>query len=169
MNVKQRADALGTFRYTAVRLMETVALWLPLIPEMEVKVMLGRHIWDFAQHADALGKRTFELRQAEHYTRPAAAPYAELLDGVRSAGSTGERIALMYDVIVPGLATRYEGYLAATDELLDAPSVVIVDRILVDLRRQVGDVSRLRERIAIAIPPTEAHRRQELAIASIVA
>ena len=25
--------------------------------------MFGRHIWDFAQHADALGRRTFELRQ----------------------------------------------------------------------------------------------------------
>ena len=40
-----------------VALMEIAAAWTPTTPEMEVKVLLGRHIWDFAQHADALGKR----------------------------------------------------------------------------------------------------------------
>jgi len=39
---------------------------------MEVKLLFGEHIWDAAQHADALGKRTFELRlRLQHSVRPA--------------------------------------------------------------------------------------------------
>src|SRR5581483_12233555 len=85
MNVKQRAETIGTFRFIEVRLMETAAYWVPLTPEMEVKVLLGRHIWDFAQHADWLGKRAFELRQAEHYTRRPGDDYHQLLEQMKQA------------------------------------------------------------------------------------
>jgi hypothetical protein len=51
--------------------METLAQWTPTSPEMEVKLMLGEHIWDAAQNADALGKRTRELRlPLQHSLRP---------------------------------------------------------------------------------------------------
>ena len=49
---------LATFRYVAVFLMETAARWTPLTPELEVKLLFGRHLWEFAQHADMLGQRT---------------------------------------------------------------------------------------------------------------
>src|SRR2546421_2489618 len=121
MNVKQRAEAIGTFRFIEVRLMETAAYFVPLTPEMEVKVLLGRHIWDYAQHADWLGKRAFELRQPEHFTRRAHDDYVQLLDSVKEARPTSERLSLLYEVIVPGMIRRYEQYVAETDALLDAP------------------------------------------------
>ena len=58
LSVALRAQRIATFRFVEVRLMEIAAAWTPTTPEMEVKVLLGRHIWDFAQHADALGKRS---------------------------------------------------------------------------------------------------------------
>ena len=69
--VVERCNTIATFRRVSIWLMETTARWTPITPEMEVKVTLGRHIWEYAQMADALGKRTFELRQPEHYTIPA--------------------------------------------------------------------------------------------------
>ena len=57
MSVTDIGRAIATFRFVSVQLMETVAAWTPTTPEMEVKVLLGRHIWDFAQQADALGNR----------------------------------------------------------------------------------------------------------------
>ena len=169
MNVKQRGDAIGTFRYIAVRLMETVAHWTPITPEMEAKVLFGRHIYDYAQHADALGKRTFELRQPEHYTRPAAREYVEVLDMLRRAASTSERFSMLYEVVVPGLIRRYESYIRDTDGLLDEPSVVIMERIVADLRRQQLDSHRVRDSIRIADAPVREFSSREAAVVSHVA
>ncbi|KPK05001.1 MAG: hypothetical protein AMS20_07585, partial [Gemmatimonas sp. SG8_28] len=58
MSVRERADWIATFRFISVNLMETLARWVPNTPEMEVKLLFGRHLWEFAQHADAFGKRT---------------------------------------------------------------------------------------------------------------
>lgn len=62
LTVKERGQFVATMRHIHVWLMETLAAWVPTSPEMEVKILLGEHIWDVAQHADALGKRTSELR-----------------------------------------------------------------------------------------------------------
>lgn len=169
MNVKQRADSLGTFRFVEVWLMETAAFWTPLTPEMEAKVMFGRHIWDYAQHADWLGKRTFELRQPEHYTRTPAGAYLELLQTVKGVTSTSERLTLLYDVVVSGLVSRYEGFLEATDRLLDGPSVLAIERILPELRRQIEDSHRLRDELQIPVAEAGGWRRREAGIESVVA
>jgi hypothetical protein len=134
---------IATFRFIEVRLMEITAAWTPTTPEMEVKVMFGRHIWDFAQHADALGKRTFELRQPEHYTLAPTPEYAALLDEVAGQKATAARLAGLYEGLLPGLERRYQRYLEAVDPLLDEPTVVIIDRILRDLSRMRQDASRI--------------------------
>src|SRR5438874_2586973 len=96
-NVQGRCRAVATFRYVSVSLMETIARWTPSTPEMEVKVLFGRHIWDFAQHADALGKRTFELRKPEHFTLRASGSYDSLLSELKEKTGTSERVAALYD------------------------------------------------------------------------
>lgn len=141
--VHERARMIATFRFTAVRMMEILAAWTPTTPEMEVKVVFGRHIWEHAQHADALGKRTHELRQPEHYTLQPAADYRSVLEDVAQSAGTASRLGNFYDVLIPGLITRYNAYLDGTDKLLDEPSVVIIERILRDLERQRADVARL--------------------------
>jgi len=59
MTVKERGRFVATLRWVNVSIMETLAAWVPTTPEMEAKLLFGEHIWDAAQHADALGKRTF--------------------------------------------------------------------------------------------------------------
>jgi hypothetical protein len=144
LDVKQRGQSVATFRGIFVSLLETAAAWVPTTPEMEVKLLLGGHIWDLAQHADALGKRTHELRLPLQHSVPPPEAYAVLLADIRAATGTGERLAALYDVMLPGLAARLRGYLAATDPLMDAPTVRILERILADFERM------LRERDALA-------------------
>src|SRR5207253_9960544 len=93
LSVPDRAAAIATFRFIEVKLMELVATWTPSTPEMEAKVMFGRHIWDFAQHADILGKRTFELRLPEQHSRPAAERHVALLHVALAVSGTSERAA----------------------------------------------------------------------------
>ena len=154
MTVNDCARAVGTFRFIEVKLMEIVAAWTPITAEMEAKVMFGRHIWDFAQHADALGKRTFELRQKEHYTVPADAGYVALLNRVAQMQGTVERISALYDTVLPGVVRRYESYVSATDPILDEPSVVIMERIVADLKRQSAQARSLLRDLGMA-PATQ--------------
>jgi hypothetical protein len=116
---------------------------------MEVKAMFGKHIWDYAQHADWLGKRTFELRQPEQYTLAPSAEYAALIEQVAAARSTPERLGAAYDFFVPALLRRYERYLGQTDALLDAPSVVIIERIVREHRRQIDEAGALSRSIGL--------------------
>jgi hypothetical protein len=148
LTVNDRARAIATFRFIEVRLMEIVAAWTPTTPEMEVKVMFGRHIWDFAQHADILGKRTFELRQPEHYTVRAGEETVAMLDRAAAASLTADRITAMYEQVIPEIERRYREHIVATDPILDEPSIIIIGRILMDLGRQRDEAAAIRSEIA---------------------
>jgi hypothetical protein len=169
MTVNDRSRAIATFRFIQVKLMELAAAWTPSTPEMEAKVMFGRHIWDFAQHADALGKRTFELRQPEQYTLPADTAYQELLHRIASADDTAERIAGLYEVIVPGLIRRYENYISGTDPILDEPTVVIMERIIGDLTRQMSQARSLMKELGLKATAQAVLPEQEMAIPHLAA
>src|SRR3954452_10853217 len=101
-SVNERGRSIATFRYICIYLMETTARWTPITPEMEAKVMLGRHIWEYAQMADALGKRTFELRLPEQNSIAPIAAYDTVLNDVLKASTTADRIATLYDGFIPG-------------------------------------------------------------------
>ena len=167
-SVQDRCRAIATFRHISVALMETVARWTPMTPEMEVKVLFGRHIWDLAQHADALGKRTFELRQPEHYTLRPAQPYDSLLQDLASTAGTSERVAALYDGVLPGLIERYRTYLGETDPILDQPSVVIIERIVRDLERMRGEAAALQRTLNLAAGAAALAAR-ERSISTLVA
>ena len=139
ITVRERADSIGTLRYTSVFAMETLARWVPTTPDLEAKVLFGRHIWEFAQHADALGKRTHELRAALHYTPAPLPAYGVALELLRATDGARERVEAFYDVFLPDLSRRYRDYLAATDAFLDEPSVRIVQRALADLSRMLDE------------------------------
>lgn len=147
LTVKQRADCIATFRHVHVHCMETLARWTPAVPEMEAKLLLGRDIWELAQQADLLGKRTQELRAKLHFSLAPTAAYGEFLQRLAALQATPDRLAGFYDVALPGLARRYETFLAQTDALLDAPSVVIVQRILADIGAMRARADTLRTRL----------------------
>jgi len=138
-SVQERAERLASFRFVAVNLMETLARWVPTTPEMEAKVLFGRHIWEMAQQADALGRRTHELRAPLHFSLPPCEEYLGILAELSAASGTGERIDGFYGGILPGLETRYQRYIQATDALMDAPSVRILENALRDTARMQAE------------------------------
>ncbi|HYS52286.1 MAG TPA: hypothetical protein VER58_00815 [Thermoanaerobaculia bacterium] len=169
LTVNDRANRVATFRFVEVRLMEITAMWTPTTPEMEVKVMFGRHIWDFAQHADLLGKRTFELRQPEHYTRAPVDAYVALIDDLAREEDTSARLAALYDGLLPALADRYRRYLVETDTLLDQPTAVIMERILTDITRMQREAQALRSTAGARSVPVDDIRARERAVAEMTA
>src|SRR2546425_62781 len=130
LTVRERADTLGTLRYISVHAMETLARWVPTTPDLEAKLVFGRHIWDFAQHADGLGRRTPELRAAMPFSVPPLPASRAPLDALRALTARDERVGVFYGAFLPDLERRYRRYLDETDRLLDEPSVRVVERNL---------------------------------------
>lgn len=143
MNVKERADAVGTFRSVNVRLMEMLASWIPSTPEMEVKVLMGRHLWLFAQMADRLGKRARELRAPMHYVRPPHPAFTAALDALAAARATSARMEGLYGLALDAMGSAYSAYVGATDPVMDEPTVVIVEDALREIGRMRADHARL--------------------------
>jgi hypothetical protein len=170
--LREKAEYLATFRWLEVFLMETLAGWVPTTPEMEVKVLMGRHIWDAAQHADALGKRTFELRAPLHYTLAPLPQYFGVMQELAAVEDTPSRVQAIYDVILPGLTARYQCYLRNSDSLLDEPSFRIIEGIVQDYARMLDECEGVRAELRgiLAFDPTKAQRwlRQESALDDFV-
>jgi hypothetical protein len=139
LTITQKADTLGTCRFVLVRLMEMLAGWVATSPELEVKVLFGRHIWLLAQHADIVGQRALELRAKLHYQRPPATPYRDALAAARDMTASRDRVGIVYDALLPDLRERIARYQAVSDPLLDAPTVDIFDRILRDFDRMMEE------------------------------
>lgn len=144
LTVKERGQHVATFRFVEVRLMDMLAGWVPSTPEMEAKLLFGAHVWDTAQAADALGKRTYELRLPPHHSLAPTAAYLPVLDTLAAASGASRRLAAFYDVLLPGLVSRYRCYLAQTDALMDAPTVRIIERILDTDARMIREANELR-------------------------
>ena len=173
LSVQQRAENVATFRFIHVFLMETLARWVPNTPEMEVKVIFGRHIWDLAQQADAFGKRTYELRAPLQFSLRPTESYAGFLEDFAKTTSTREKVHGFYDVMLPGLTGRYQAYLNQTDRLLDEPTVRVVERVLNEFTRMQGESQRLLDEIPQLRPVDQTWlvrlRQRENSEADIVA
>ena len=147
LSVQDRAEYVATFRFIQVFLMETLARWVPQTPEMEVKVLFGRHIWDLAQQADGLGKRGYELRAPLQFSLRPVESYVDILEEFARTETTSQRIHGFYYVMVPGLAARYQNYLELTDRLQDEPTVRVAERILDEFKRMIGESEALRKEL----------------------
>jgi hypothetical protein len=135
LTIREKADTVATLRHASVWAMEALARWIPTTPELEAKICFGRHVWEFAQHADLLGRRTAELRAAPHFSLAPVPAYAALLAELAGTAATPARVAGFYEGFVPELARRYQAYMDATDHLLDDPSIRLMERAVTDLGR----------------------------------
>lgn len=157
LDVRARADAIATFRFISIACMETLARWVPTTPELEVKVLFGRHLWDFAQHADAFGKRTGELRLGPQVSRAPTAAFRGVLERAAAVTETEQRVDGFYAGLMPAVEALYRAYLAETDALLDEPSIRILGHVLADFARLVAE----RHELARERPELKAARGSE--------
>ncbi len=115
--------------------------WIALTPELDAKLLFGRHVWDCAQHADLWGRRLPELRSAAQQSEPAndkVVALMALINSVEGAGETIERITAMYRVLKPHLATVYERYLAVANPVYEPPTRRILARCVEEERRHAA-------------------------------
>ena len=172
LNVKERGEHVATYRWLCVRLMEMLAAWVPTTPEMEVKLVFGAHIWDMAQHADQFGKRTHELRLPPQHSLAPSNDYLNLIAELAATTATDQRIAAFYGCLLPALERRFLAYQSLVDPMLDGPTIRILERVIFDIHRMMGEYqSLLLEMPAVGLADGGwLHQlcQRELALANIV-
>jgi hypothetical protein len=122
-------------------MMRLLGGWIALTPELDAKLLFGRHVWDCAQHADLWGRRLPELRAAAQQSEPANAGVVALVDlvqRVEAPEQTIERVAGVYGVLKPHLATVYERHLAVANPVYEPPTRRILGRVIEEERRHAA-------------------------------
>src|ERR1700675_5155029 len=75
-----------------------LAGWISLTPELSAKLLLGRHVWDNAQHADEWGRRLPELRAHAQESKPANDAFIAFMDAIEAPEAPGETVARLAGV-----------------------------------------------------------------------
>jgi hypothetical protein len=131
--VEENARRLLRFFYLERRLAHALGSWTLAIPEFEVKLETGRHIF---YHADGANTLRTRLSEQELSLRTIDAFRDEVIDGlieeVLSAADAPELLVGVHQVLGKALATAYRHHIDLTDSIADAPTVRALQRILLD-------------------------------------
>ncbi len=141
LEVDESAKTVRHYRYVVERMTRILGGWMALTPELSAKLLMGRHVWDSAQHADAWGKRLPELRATAQVSEPANARVVAFLDAVEAAErpeQTVERVVAIYRVLKPHLLSTYTAHLATANAVYEPPTCRILTRCVEDERRHIA-------------------------------
>ncbi|MGH7391676.1 MAG: hypothetical protein ACREM3_19795 [Candidatus Rokuibacteriota bacterium] len=140
-SVDASARRIRHYRYVEERMMRALGGWIALTPELPVKLLFGRHVWDCAQHADLWGRRLPELRAAAQQSEPAneaVVAFMEVLESAERPDQSVERVAGVYRVLKPHLLATYEAHLAVANPVYEPPTRRILERAIAEERRHVA-------------------------------
>jgi hypothetical protein len=131
--VAENARRLLRFFYFERRLMQALGAWTLSIPEFEVKLETGRHIF---YHADAARLLRERLSEQETSLKTVDAFRDVEIDGfieeMLSAESAVEFLAGIHQVLGRALATAYRHHCDDTDPVTDVPTIRCLRRMLTD-------------------------------------
>jgi hypothetical protein len=159
--VEASAARVRHYRYVEERMMRIMGGWIALTPELPAKLLLGRHVWDCAQHADAWGRRLPELRARAQQSEPANAAVTRALDllgGSERPAETVERLVGIYRVLKPHLVAVYEDHLARANAVYEPPTRRILERCVDEERRHAAAGQTV---LAALLRGAERHDRAE--------
>lgn len=141
LEVDESARTVRRYRYAVERMMRMLGGWIALTPELSAKLLMGRHVWDTAQHADAWGKRLPELRALTQVSEPSNDRLVAFMDALEAAEAPGqsiERVVGVYRVLKPHLLATYQAHLASANAVYEPPTCRILARCIEDESRHIA-------------------------------
>jgi uncharacterized ferritin-like protein (DUF455 family) len=126
-------------RYETVtfQVMRLLGGWLAKIPEYELKLEIGRHVWQDAQAAEMLRQRTSELRIPADADRRAPVEVQRFLDALDDAETPLQFLVGIYRLAKPRLLSAMQYHITVTDPVCDAPTVRVLARVVDELAYQI--------------------------------
>ncbi len=121
------------FFYLERRVMQALGAWTLTIPEFEVKLETGRHIFYHADAALVLRERLKEMERRVKDIDAFRDPEVDrFIEEVLCARSAPELLVGVHQVLGRALETAYRHHIDHTDSLTDAPTIRCLKRILND-------------------------------------
>ena len=142
-DVEATARRVRNFRYAEEWMMMMLGGWIATIPELPVKTGLGKIIWETAQAADEFGKRLPELRcgrksvTASESANEEFAAFIQAVSEPERPDLTVEKLAGVFDLLMPHLVDVYEQTIRETDQICDAPTIEILEDIVRKRKRHI--------------------------------
>ena len=134
-SVADNSRRLLRYFYFERRLAQAIGAWTLAIPEFEVKVEAGRHLFYHADAANGLRGRLREQEQGQTAIDEFRdAPIDRFIEELLSAADAPELLVGLHQVAGRALATAYSHHIDDTDPVADAPTVRLLGRILLDYR-----------------------------------
>jgi hypothetical protein len=140
-SVEESSRRIRNYRYAIERTMRMLGGWIALTPELSAKLLLGRHVWDCAQQADALGKRLPELRARAQSSEPGSPGFIAFMDALEEAerpDQTVERLVGVYGILKPHLLATYVDHLDHVNRVYEPPTERLLLRLVEDERRHIA-------------------------------
>jgi hypothetical protein len=142
-DVESTARRVRNFRYAEEWVMMMLGGWIATIPELPVKTGLGKVIWETAQAADEFGKRLPELRCGRKSAEASESPNEGFATFIQSVSEperpdlTIEKLAGVFDLLMPHLLDVHEQTIRETDQICDAPTIEILEDIVRKRKRHI--------------------------------
>ena len=126
--VEDTARRVGNYKWAEMRLFEVLGGWVATVPELDVKLVLGRHTYHHAWHAELWNKRLPELREMnpDRLTVPANDELVTFVDAMTEPEGpdlTIEKLVGVYRVLIPHKIAAYTYHLNNTSTITDAPTI----------------------------------------------
>ena len=137
-DVREAGRRVVRYQTVTFHAMRLLGGWLAKIPEYELKLEIGRHVWQDAQAAEALKHRTAELRIPTDADRRPPLEVQRWLDAVDEAETPLQFLVGIYRVVKPRLSAAMQYHAAATDPVCDAPTVRVLRFVVAELSEQIA-------------------------------
>ncbi len=136
-SVEESARRVGNYKWAEMRLFETLGGWVATVPELDVKMVLGRHTWFHAEHSKRWDDRLPELREMnrERLSEPPNPEFEAFIEALREPEApelTIEKLVGPYRVLIPRFIGAYTYHLNGTSSITDAPTIRALKFILQD-------------------------------------
>jgi len=128
---------LNRYRYVEYELLRILAGWLPATAQMELKLAIGRLLWEDAQHVQHLYQRLREI-QTPAFRDPGDEALKRLMAEAINAPSERDLLGGLCRVIKPALTRAYRWHIEQTFANPDAPTLYAFKHILLDEEQHVG-------------------------------
>lgn len=138
MDVRESGRRVVRYQVVSFAVMRLLGGWLAKIPEYELKLEIGRHVWQDAQAAEALRVRTTELRVPVDADRRPPTEVQHWLDMLDQANTPLQFLVGIYRVAKPRLVRAMVEHLESTDAVCDAPTLRTLRPVLQDLAEQIA-------------------------------
>lgn len=132
-SVEESRRRLLRFFYLERRLMQALGAWTLSLPEFEVKLETGRHIFYHADAARFLRERLTEQEMRPKDIDAFRDPEIDrFVEEMLCAASAAEMLVGVHQVLGKSLITAYRHHIDDTDPITDVPTIRLLRRILTD-------------------------------------